>query len=311
MGYVVEKKENVMKRNVHKFILGFSVIAAFTLQGLVAYGDIPRREFVKLDMNEQKSIYRDMTAEQKEALWEYKFQVSLKDQRLSSAEKQELEKIAEKISNLGFYGNAGDSSTENFIRKWTHRMIEKYGWSDDKLFYYTYTWMTDDELRDYEKNRGLDQDPLRMSSGSEWYEIEQWAQEHFEYYSSCQHREEFTCLPLNKQNALYRLFSRKEKAQLWDIKLDDIRNSIILSEAEKEAVLAYYSKFSPLDMPNEMDESKSDLTRKYNNAKSELFSNMKDKFGWDRRKFWSYCEIWLTEAEWQQYCIANGIKSTF
>lgn len=286
-------------------------IEAAAQQNLFVYGDITRSEFVKLDMKEQQRIYRDMSAGQKEALWTYKFQISLKDQRLTPSEKQELQNMMDTMEIPGFFDNTGNLSTEKFIRKWTHKMTGKYGWSEDKLFYYTHTWMTDDELRDYEKARGLETNPLRMSSGSAWYEIEQWAKEHLEYYSSGQHREEFVSLPLNRQNALYRLFTRKEKALLWNKKLDNIQNSTTLSETEKEAVLSYYSKYSPLGRPDGMDERKSAKARKYKEARSDMRYNMENKFGWDNRKFWSYCEIWLTEAEWQQYCRANGIKSTF
>lgn len=265
-----------------------------------------RSEFVRLDMNKQKDIYSGMTFEQKKALWDYKLGVSLEDERLTSGEKQELEKLWSNLGTPGFFDDP--AAFQDAIGKWSHRMITKYGWSGDKLYYYTSTWMTEEELREYRAVKGIKDNPLSLSSGLDWHETEAWAEENLSRFRDVAHRDEFVRLPLNRQNAIYRLLTKKEKAALWEHKTDDILASRTLSAEEKDALLAYYKEFDPVSRPDDMDESMRDEVLRYKDGDSGMARSMKDRFGWDRTKYFGYCRTWLTEAEFQQYCLQNGIK---
>lgn len=284
----------------------YDLVINATPSDFEVYDGMKRSEFVKLDMNKQKEIYSEMTSGQKKALWDYKLSVSLEDERLNSGEKQELEKLWSNLDTPGFFDDP--AAFQKAIGKWSHRMISKYGWSGDKLYYYTSTWMTEEELREYRELKGIKDSPLSLSSGLDWYETGLWAEENLSRFSNGAHRDEFVRLPLYKQNAIYSLLTKKQKAELWEQKIDDIHASQSLSEDEKEALLTYYREFNPVNRPDDMDESRMDEFLRYKDGDSEMVSDMKDRFGWDRTKFFGYCRTWLTEDEFRQYCRQNGIN---
>ncbi len=116
------------------------------------YDGMMRSEFVKLPIPEQQDIFIEMSAAQKVALWKYKLEISLKEDDLSKAEKQQLEKVYSMMTPE-FYTDTTDTYNKKLIA-WREAMKEEYGWDDYKIWFYMESWMTQDELDAYKKQYG-------------------------------------------------------------------------------------------------------------------------------------------------------------
>ena len=120
-------------------------------ENLTYYLEAPRSEFVKLNFEQQRSLYLLFSPEQKADLWKYKWKDIRKSDLLSSAEKKELKALYSLVSPHVFdetdtEANAVFKAESDRIMK---TMSEKFGWNDQKVFAYLECWMTEEEIRAY------------------------------------------------------------------------------------------------------------------------------------------------------------------
>ena len=258
-----------------------------------------RSEFVRLDINEQKDIFVRMSGEQKAALWKYKIQTALEDDRLSGEEKNELKDFAKHLSPEIYETEKGRKKFAKASSETVHKLMTEYGWSDAKVFCILHTWMTEDEIRQYRELHGI---TLKYPEGDplEWYEADKWARENIKYYSG--NEDGFLGLTLPQQNALYHLFDDDMKARIWARKISDVSRSTVLSDAEKSIVLNLYKEYPPETRPDEMDDMQKHAIEKYKRARSAAARQLSEDFGWDERKFFAYCETWVPESMLDKIC---------
>ena len=141
-----------------------------------------RSEFVRLDINEQKYIFSRMSGEQKTALWKYKIQTALEDDRLSCEEKNELQDLARHLSPEIYETEKGEKKFAKASSATVHKLMTECGWSNAKVFCILHTWMTEDDIRQYREPHGI---TLKYQEGGplEWYEADKWARKTIECYS--------------------------------------------------------------------------------------------------------------------------------
>lgn len=87
-----------------------------------------------------------MSGEQKVALWKDKLQYILNCPELTSDEKQELETMFTYLEPRHYDTKKGLKEIQQYAELCENKLRSEYGWSDEKLYLYTYTWLTKEEL---------------------------------------------------------------------------------------------------------------------------------------------------------------------
>lgn len=110
------------------------------------YSTAPRSEFVALPYEKQQALYDEFSGETIVALWQYKAGTVASDGSLSDAEKAELKKLYAYVQPRHFDTSEGKEEFNAFASEWAAGMTKDYGWDEEKLFLWTYTWLTKDEI---------------------------------------------------------------------------------------------------------------------------------------------------------------------
>ena len=110
------------------------------------YSTAPRSEFVALPYDKQQALYNEFSGETIVALWQYKAGTVASDGSLSDAEKAELKKFYAYVQPRHFDTPEGKEEFNAFASEWAAGMTKDYGWDEEKLFLWTYTWLTKDEI---------------------------------------------------------------------------------------------------------------------------------------------------------------------
>lgn len=110
------------------------------------YATAPRSEIAALSAGRQRAINVGLPAERKELLWREKLADILREPDLSDAEKQEIEKLYNKFIPLFYEGPDAAEAQESEVLKWMDMMKTKFDWTDNQIYYYTFTWLTKAEL---------------------------------------------------------------------------------------------------------------------------------------------------------------------
>ena len=111
-----------------------------------------RSELVTLPMERQKEIYRTLSPEMKHQLYEYKYTIDLASDRLTDKEKKYLTQFKNEFCTIETFSNPEGISEEvqsNCIQSFKDNL----GWLDDKIYIYTMTFMTADEIEKYIENQ--------------------------------------------------------------------------------------------------------------------------------------------------------------
>ena len=138
---------------------------AWTKANVQNYSNASRNEIVVLPISRQKAMFRALSGEQKVNLWHGKLSYIFDDDRLSTEEKEELKTLISYLQPHHYNTKKGLREIQQYYLDWENNMRIVYNWDDSKLFLYTYTWMTDTELKKAIINDGIYS--LRTSTRSE------------------------------------------------------------------------------------------------------------------------------------------------
>ena len=120
-----------------------------------AFSSISREDLVNLPFDRQIAIYSSFSGEQKVSLWHDKLQLLLNDGNLSDAEKSELTDFYSFFEPWHFNTKRGMKACNAFIDNWVKKMEEEYHWDIEKLFWATYTWMSEEEYDNAVRQNGM------------------------------------------------------------------------------------------------------------------------------------------------------------
>lgn len=107
-----------------------------------------RSELVTLPMERQKEIFMTLSPEMKHQLYEYKYTIDLASDKLTDKEKKYLTQFKNELCTIETFSNPEGISEEeqsNCIQSFKDNL----GWSDDKIYIYSMTFMTADEIEKY------------------------------------------------------------------------------------------------------------------------------------------------------------------
>lgn len=121
-------------------------VEAWTKVNINLYQSASRANIVKLPLERQQAVIRGISTDKKVSLWRTKFDYIMIDERLTDAEKNELRQLYDFVSPEYYDTKLGLSQLREFATTWERRMSEKYGWNEQKIFFYACTWMTEEEL---------------------------------------------------------------------------------------------------------------------------------------------------------------------
>lgn len=259
-----------------------------------AYEGIMRSELVRMDINKQNEIFGQMSPDQKVAIWKYKMQDILNDDRYSTEEKKEIEKFVDFLKP-SVYTEEGNAEFQAFADNFEKTMMDKYGWDENKLIRALHVFMTTAEQNENLKLNYPEVYNLIMTGNAKIdNNIEKWAKNNQKHYSESP-RSEFVKLKINQQDALYNQMSPDERASMWTYKSKDIKNNNSLSQEEKEILRKYYEQFTP-----EFFELKNSRQKEVEVRKEAYFS-LSD-LGWTKEKSNFYLDCLMTEKEFDDYC---------
>ena len=142
-----------MRMNVYKFtgvaklslfIIGFFLICSCNRlpDDFIVSENMLRSKLVKMSLPEQRSFFSTLDPEMKSRLYLYKFKKDLKEQQLTKPERKLLKEIIEYYLPDAYYSdNASDDIDNMFVMK-----MDALGWSEEKIFKFTMTFMTVNEF---------------------------------------------------------------------------------------------------------------------------------------------------------------------
>lgn len=103
---------------------------------------IYRSDMVKMNLESQRILFRELSPEVKAQLYRYKLSYDLKTCNLSRQEKKVLREIMYYVTPETYYSTADSSEKElYFVSK-----LNALGWDDDKIFKHTMIIMTVEEF---------------------------------------------------------------------------------------------------------------------------------------------------------------------
>lgn len=122
------------------------------------YSQAPRSEMVKLPLDKMRAIYSMFSPERKAEVWKYKWNDVKKSKHLSKEEKKELRNVYRMVSPEIY--EYGDSEADRKFKKASTELektlVEEYGWSEDKLFFYCMVALTEAEWKENCRIYGVD-----------------------------------------------------------------------------------------------------------------------------------------------------------
>lgn len=140
-------------------------VEVWTKTNIATYQAADRSKIVSLPYDRQMAVFRGLSSEKKVSLWMDKLNIIMKDEKLSSAEKDAIKSAILFLSPEHYETASGKRAFDKFAEEWKKQMISDFHWSEDKFFWYTETWMSEDEFKEAIIAYGMN--TLRMSTRSE------------------------------------------------------------------------------------------------------------------------------------------------
>ncbi len=123
-------------------------INKWALDNIAYYETASRDELLLLTIPEQRAIIVGLSGEKRMELWRNKLEIIKSKQLLKPEELAIYSDIIYFIKPEHF--NNPDKSLEltEYAENRIHILQEEYNWEDRKVFFYFYTWLTEDEYND-------------------------------------------------------------------------------------------------------------------------------------------------------------------
>lgn len=121
-------------------------VEAWTKANAESYASASREEIASLSLDRQRAIFRALSGEQKVQLWHGKLQSIMLDIALTDSEKQELSTLFNFLEPRHYDTKKGLKEIQDYATAWETKMRTEYNWTDEKLYFYTHTWLTKTEL---------------------------------------------------------------------------------------------------------------------------------------------------------------------
>ena len=130
--------------------------------------------------------------------------------------------------------------------------------------------------------------------------VDKWAKDNVDYYNFAG-REELAELPMSRARAIYVGLSPERKVQLWQDKLQLVRDMNILTNEE----FGEYSKLFHFLKPEHYETAAG--RREFNNFADKWQKKMKEQYGWDDEKIFLLSHLWMTEQEFYESIMYDNI----
>lgn len=104
-----------------------------------------------MDIQQQKAVFATLSPESCYQLWAIKFKDNLRSSHLEKGEKVAMRFLYDSISPA-VYDSSKKAEKDSFVRivETAKDVLQQYyDWSPSKLYRYLYTFMTEDEIEDY------------------------------------------------------------------------------------------------------------------------------------------------------------------
>lgn len=115
-------------------------------ENLSNFDNRPREDLTMLPIKKARAIYRGLPNEKKSMLWTLKVEEYSRSERLTGEEKDDYEQLLDIIPL--FYGEQRiKDSSYKVVETWEKQMRDIHGWTDEKIFWSSCTWMTKEEYQ--------------------------------------------------------------------------------------------------------------------------------------------------------------------
>lgn len=106
--------------------------------------NLSRTELVKLPLSEQRRIISELSPNKKYELWRVKMEYLIKNSELDKAETNLLLNLKQQMSIEYFSGE--DPTCQNALDATINELKNTHAWSEEKIFIYFMTIMTEEEF---------------------------------------------------------------------------------------------------------------------------------------------------------------------
>jgi len=125
------------------------VIDAWVKANKNEFSNISRTELVKFtSVEKQMAIFRSFTPQRKAQIWNDKIAAFLSEQTLNEKEIKFIVEITSAISLENLFDAKNKKTFELVTEAWEKRMKSELGWSQNKIMSFSYSWMTETELKE-------------------------------------------------------------------------------------------------------------------------------------------------------------------
>ena len=139
------------------------MINAWALENVDHYEYTNRSTIVEMPLSRARAILRGLSVERKMSLWQEKYELVKEKGLLSKEELEAYKQLIQRNTKATYTDIKVKKSFLQYAEQWSANMKSSYGWNDEKLFFYTETWMLEEEyyislLRDLAKQgRGVEE----------------------------------------------------------------------------------------------------------------------------------------------------------
>lgn len=124
------------------------VVNDWAKHNVSTYENISRTDFVKFSLSEQRAIYNGVSGARKVQFWREKLDIISEQNLLSSEELEVFKEIVEYMNPNHFDNPYETEDLMTHSQNCVEKLIKEHGWDDEKVFYYTHTWLTKEEYID-------------------------------------------------------------------------------------------------------------------------------------------------------------------
>ena len=124
------------------------VIDDWAKQNVSMYENITRTDFLKFSLSEQRAIYNGVSGARKVQFWREKLNIIIEHDLLSNGELEIFKEIVEYMNPDHFDDSSQTDDLMTHSQDCVEKLMKEYGWDDEKVFYYTHTWLTKEEYID-------------------------------------------------------------------------------------------------------------------------------------------------------------------
>ena len=112
------------------------------------YEEVGRDELLKLSLSEQRAIINGLSGQKRVSLWNEKLEIVKQEKSLSNEELLIFEEIIDYIKPYHFEESSKAEELLAFTEEKLKTLYTKYGWDEEKEFFYLHTWLTESEYND-------------------------------------------------------------------------------------------------------------------------------------------------------------------